>query len=330
VSLLERTLGDEAEITTPDWLVDRDTNEPREVDIAIRMTIGSTQVLIVAECRDRNRPQDSRWIEELASKAVSVGAARAIAISSSGFTAPAITKAHRLGVEVRELRQLTASTVADAFKLDTVGVLSPDMTLLAVGVFYLPLDKPPGMIGFDEIQGRRLYLPLFTNKRSGSNCSLAEIVQDGIDLYLEEGKLFHKDIPRDGTRIQRQLTLILEDDQVAAVFSDDSSAAVVGLSVILELRYEPVELKPLIAHQYRKENESLVESVEFGPDPTSDGPNVIITFHRNVATGRWIIAQHQAGRTPRTRRFSFCEASLNDLDEPWKPWPGWGNIAETR
>lgn len=324
VSLLEKTLGDEAHITTPDRLADRDTGEPREVDIAIRTTIGSTSVLIIAECRDRKRPQDSRWIEELATKAVSVGAARVIAVSSSGFTGPAREKARRLGVEVRDIRDLTPATVAEAFRVGGVSMLTPRMTLLAVGVYYTPLIKPDGnvMIGFDEIRGRRLYLPLFARKRDGLKSSLADIVQDGIDAHSRECRKFHEGVPHDGTHIQRSLALMLEDDQIVAIFSDGTSAGLVALSVILEVWHEVVELKPLIAHEYRKEGEALVETVEFGPDPATDGPSVLVTFHRNLSTGRWVIAQHESQRDSGQPKFSFSEVTLSDLTEPWEPWTG--------
>jgi hypothetical protein len=330
VSLLERTLVNEAEITTPDWLRDRDTDELREVDIAIRTTVGSTRVLIVAECRDRNRPEDVRWIEELASKAVSVGAAKVIAISGSGFTAPACEKAQRLGVEVRELRDLTPATVADAFNLGGVSVFSPQMKLLAVGVFYTPRITPDGklMMAFDELSDRKIYLPLFSRKHDGQKISLAAIAQEGIDVYSKRGRKLHAGIPRDGTHVQRGLTLSLQEEQVEVVFSDNSTAGVTTLSVILEMWYKTIELRPLVAHQYRKGDEALVETVEFGPDPAADGPGVLVTFHRNLSTGRWVIAQHQTEGAPGTATISFAEVMLADLTEPWQPWHGYSKAAE--
>ena len=82
VAHLETFLGPQgAEIQSPDYLPDRVTGERREVDISIRLHVGSAPVLVIAECRDRSRVEDVTWIEQLASKRDDVGAAKAIAVS---------------------------------------------------------------------------------------------------------------------------------------------------------------------------------------------------------------------------------------------------------
>lgn len=83
-------------VKSPDKLYDRITNEPREVDVSIRYKVGSAEILIILECRERTRVQDTIWIEQLASKQKAVGAAKCIAVSSVGFTRPAQRKAQAL------------------------------------------------------------------------------------------------------------------------------------------------------------------------------------------------------------------------------------------
>jgi hypothetical protein len=319
-ALLERTLGTEAEITTPDWLPDRHTGELREVDVALRTRVGSTDVLIIAECRDRSRPQDVRWIEEIASKAVSVGASRAIAVSSSGFTAPAKAKASILGVEVRELRELTSATVAEAFQIGGVTVFRTEVELLAVGTFYTPPDPSSTQIAFDEIRGRQLFVPLFQQPTNGHRCSLARLVEAGLVHLRRQGTDLHEGVPRDGTHVQKHLMLTLEGGEVIATFSDGSSAELIMLSAILELWIDPVALRPLAAHGYHKGAKSLVDTVEFGPSPGS-GPPIAFTYHRDTATGREVAAWHIEKQAPsEPLAVSFSHVALKPSEEQWKPW----------
>ena len=51
------------------------------------------------------------WIEQLASKRASVGAAKCVAISKTPFTKPALKKARKLGVETRNLRRFEAPDI---------------------------------------------------------------------------------------------------------------------------------------------------------------------------------------------------------------------------
>lgn len=107
VETFERVLAPHnVTVKSPDSIEDLDTGSPREIDISIRGKIGSVDVLIICECRDRKKPQDAPWIEQVAGKRRSVGADIAIAISASGFYKPAITKAKEFGVLTRQVPSL--------------------------------------------------------------------------------------------------------------------------------------------------------------------------------------------------------------------------------
>lgn len=80
-----------AKISCPDRIPDLTTGELREVDASIRYMVGTIPILIIIECRDRKRHQGSEWIEQLAIKRDHLGAAKCIAVSSSGFTKPAVS-----------------------------------------------------------------------------------------------------------------------------------------------------------------------------------------------------------------------------------------------
>lgn len=122
VALIERVLSPTgAAVRSPDYLQDRITGERREVDISIRSKVGSVELLLICECRDRASVQDVTWIEQIAQKRKDVGASKAVAISSSAFTEPALKKARFLGIDTRLVRDLSAEAISDWF---TVGVLT--------------------------------------------------------------------------------------------------------------------------------------------------------------------------------------------------------------
>jgi len=57
--------GQHAKVTSPDRIQDKDvaTRHLREIDVSIRMTVGSAPVLVIIECRNRSRKQDVEWVE---------------------------------------------------------------------------------------------------------------------------------------------------------------------------------------------------------------------------------------------------------------------------
>jgi hypothetical protein len=116
VAHIEQTLaGTAAVVKSPDHVPDLVTGDLREVDASIRLTAGSTPVLITVECRKRRKKQDVRWIEELATKRASIGAAKTIAVSATGFSAAATDAARRHGIELRTLEDRIGEEIVQQF-----------------------------------------------------------------------------------------------------------------------------------------------------------------------------------------------------------------------
>jgi hypothetical protein len=112
VEKIEKTLSPEgAIIKSPDFLVDKVTGSKREVDISVRFAIGSSDILIVIECRNRRNAQDVRWIEEIKTKHTDLGASKIIAVSKKGFSKDAIKKAKAHGIELRTFDEITESII---------------------------------------------------------------------------------------------------------------------------------------------------------------------------------------------------------------------------
>jgi hypothetical protein len=100
-----------ATVKSPDRLLDHATQSLREVDASIRYKVGTADILIMIECRDRTKVQDTLWIEQLARKQQDLLAAKCIAVSSSGFSKTAVQKAAAHGIELRRLDTITAVAI---------------------------------------------------------------------------------------------------------------------------------------------------------------------------------------------------------------------------
>lgn len=101
----------EAIVKAPDRIRDLRTGRLREVDASIRLRVGTADILLTIECRKRGRPDDVTWIEQLATKRESIGAAKTIAVSASGFSKSARNTASLHGIELRVLSEVGASEV---------------------------------------------------------------------------------------------------------------------------------------------------------------------------------------------------------------------------
>lgn len=104
-------LPETAIVKSPDFILDKVTNELREVDVSIRNFVGTSSLLIAIECRHRGAKQDVRWIEEIKTKHENLGTDKIIAVSRKGFTSQAIKKAKFFGIELRTFEEITPEII---------------------------------------------------------------------------------------------------------------------------------------------------------------------------------------------------------------------------
>ena len=90
-------------------LYDEDGKLVAEIDILITDKISSIPVSIAIECRDR--PSEGRqgvdWIQQIIGRRISFGFDKYIAVSSTGFTTPAIREAKNHNILLRSTSQFT-------------------------------------------------------------------------------------------------------------------------------------------------------------------------------------------------------------------------------
>ena len=108
----------------------------REVDATIEYRIGSVNILIIVECRAWNATQGKPWIEQLVTKRENLGAQQVIAVSSSGFSKPAIEEATKRSIELRLITEVTDEIISGWTNNIHVKVLREKRRLKSFNITY--------------------------------------------------------------------------------------------------------------------------------------------------------------------------------------------------
>ena len=162
----------EYEVTESVLVRNKKTGAIRELDIRIAHR-QNPQNAILVECRSHKRKQDVQWIDELDGKAKRLGFSKVIAISSSGFTKPALAEAADRGIEALRLKEAEERDWRKwMFSLQTFGVhINFDLVVRGVSFGVPPqyLDKVPHPIDLSKV------VLLDSNKKT--KCPLPEYIE---------------------------------------------------------------------------------------------------------------------------------------------------------
>lgn len=279
VSRIEQVLSPQgAKVTSPDYLIDKITGERREVDASIRYKIGTTEIIITIECRERVSPQDTTWIEQLATKQNNIGASKTIAVASSRFSVPAIKKAEVLGIELRILKEIddgiitqwsTLTRIQHNYKIvsATINIDCPDD--IKQTITNELIAKGSGCID----------VPLFLYKVSSSNISLRNIFEEF--LRRAQPKMPKNTIPETGESGVYTLECKLLDREFTYT-NNSGTYFLVGFTIEYTLyKFEELVSKPSSTFDYADAENSLVQGVEFELESKS-GQKELVTFHADL------------------------------------------------
>jgi Restriction endonuclease len=294
VAELERVLGPtDVVITSPDKIVGKLSKQEREVDVSLRAGVGSAQILVIIECRDRQDPQDVRWVEELTGKREDVGADKAIAVSPTGFSAAAQNMARAKGIDLRTFADITASEVFRWLHLNTMTayVRHIEFTKFRFGVGEEALQPSAEVLsalsGPDA--GKALIL---RSKVDGSLTSMHEIWK-----LLPKGELF-KDLPAD-TRKPITLNLAFPDpDDRYQIMTTGGIRDVADAEISGDIWYEVREIPLTRYYEYLGEAGTLVQTAEAEVELEHEGAR--IAFGLNA--------------TPDRTKFSVTARRLDDSE----------------
>jgi hypothetical protein len=213
--LLEEALKNQnIEVKSPDLIPDKDTGQPREVDISLRGRIGSSNILVIIECRDRVKVPDATWIEQIACKRESVSADKVIAVSSTGFTEPAKIKAQKNKIELRTFEEIDPQEMRRWFLLS--GYLDVHRQMMDVRRVNIncsnPEKKKLGLPAEMDWQS-----PIFVRKKDGRLVSLYYI-------WSCFSQKLYSGVPEDGSKIRLPIRLNFPNEADRYQLLTDSEA----------------------------------------------------------------------------------------------------------
>lgn len=186
VAQLEYVLSDTPfKVKSPDFLKDRSSGTVREVDVSVRGRVGSVDLLVIYECRDRDETEDVTWIEQIAQKGEDVGAHRVVAVSSEGFTQGATNKAAAKDVVLRTVADVDVTDLFDWLHAGAVNVAAQHARLSGVRVI-LPKDTSSEVFKAltDERSDMMSEDPILVRLRDGVEVSANELWSAAIERGL--------------------------------------------------------------------------------------------------------------------------------------------------
>lgn len=258
VARIEQTVAPAgAVVTSPDFVTDLVTGSRRQIDATIRYKIGTVPVLITIECRKHEDVQDDTWLEQLVTKKQKVGAAKTIAVSSSGFTGPSKTTARMNGIEVRTVSEITAEDITSWLRIDAIEQVIDGMELVSFrcGVYGGQVSLHPDIIQAMEADGAGA--PIFTRVADGHMLS----VRDVVSAAQQAGLKLHEGLPHDGSHVRRDLSIPVPD-QIISILTEDGprflQQLLLGIDVFTERTLTP--LPP--GFDYSDTQASLVRGTE--------------------------------------------------------------------
>lgn len=187
VTRIQQDLSPGASVTQNDRIMGRNSGVMREIDIAIRKTVGQYGLLIVIDCKDYKRPVDVKDVEEFMGLAEDVAANKAAIIAAMGFTEAAKTRAVKAGIDLHRIID------TDPHEWQTYVTMPTLVDYRQFSRFSLRISSTSP--GFSiEYQDFR-FMPIYDekNERIGIvNNLLSELWSKGA-ILTEQGR--HKDIP---------------------------------------------------------------------------------------------------------------------------------------
>lgn len=265
-----------ATVTSPDRIPELATGIAQQVDISIRVRVGTADLLIIVECRDRRRPAGKAWIDELAARGQAIGASKIIAVSASGFTKPAKLKAQVHGIELRELAKVTVSDISSWFVPGVVHLCRLFENIRCNVVLY-EASGSPSKYAF-TLSDEDVERPMFSCDWIKSPFPISVFVPI---LEAAEPDRF-SDVPIDGTKVDVELPITWENGQLTLATTEGSrSVYLIELTVAASYQSAVCELSSGLHHEYKGTDGTRIQHSSF----QSEWIGRPVTFHHQSAEG---------------------------------------------
>jgi len=264
VKVLEELGTRGLQIKSPDFIKDNVTGKLREVDISIRGCVGSHDILVVIECRDRKTKQGVEWIEQISEKTRDIGANKVIAVSSVGFTASAINKAKVKNIDLYTFKEVKPDNVINLVEIThtyfgknikqfIVNLISDDSTKK------LQIENPEGfMLG--EISEEDLNNTNIFRKSNKKQYQISKILESNFSCNSEK---LYRDIEPNCEKKLKWITFRFSEKDRCQIMINNLAVEIGSISIQVELWIEKETLTSDNVSQYRTQNEVIAEVYNF-------------------------------------------------------------------
>jgi hypothetical protein len=286
VANLEKHLGDTGiQVTSPEYIVGRRSGSRREVDVALRAKIGSSLVLVIVECRDRDATEDVTWVEQLAGKREDVGADKAVAVSAAGFTTGARNAAATCGIPLRTLQQIDLSEVLLWFPFQEMPLDKLCWTLhhFEIAVDTDALESLQSVTGpVDQV--------LFRAKHNGVWAPIWQHLWNDLP-----GPRLYERVPPDGTRIRHTVKIPLPNEQQRyQIQAATGLVDVMEITIIADLWIERKQIPLAVVQSYDDEAHTMARDAQFHVE--HDYAKLVVSLAEYPDKGTQSIAVWGAGK----------------------------------
>lgn len=286
VAYVEKTLLPAGfSVTTNDRVYNDEGDQIAEFDVQVRGHIGTTDFSWLIECRDRpaSGPAPVAWIEQLVGRRERFRFNKVTAVSTTGFAAGATEFAVAQGIELREVKSLTAGDFAEWLHLRYITYHVRHTTLLSTSFLLDPTTPNDLQEALRELlptlMGNASFLRASrTGEVTTSSFAFAGAVNSNQQLY--DGL-----VPNGDQRKVRLHVSYPEDDH----FIIDTQAGPINIPVIVfegELRLKVEQVPIVYTGEYKGalEGGSISQIVAFGPQ-SIHGASFSMEMHRLSSTG---------------------------------------------
>lgn len=273
------SLGDQAQIKSPDLIRDIVTGNKREVDISIKHKMGTHEFLTVIECRNRKGNEDVTWIEQIATKTKNLRANKVIAVSTAGFSNPAKKLAEHENIILRTLKDFTAVETIDwaefIFKEEKWNLLHMDVN----PKLYNPYKKrSKKIIKFEN--------PKFNLNENIIKTPTGEYINfNNIIKSINKSNHLFEGVKDNEPPIQKNTNVNFDPKMKHLIKIDGIDYYIDNLYIKCEYWIDAKKIPPKKLLKYKEKEENLLDRLYY-EFITSEGKKVSGTFIKDYETGK--------------------------------------------
>lgn len=203
---IQSHLDPDSSVVESAMLDDALTGTKREVDIVVSGRVGAQVVTVSIECRDRTRPADVTWVDEMQAKHSRLPTNVLVLVSHSSFTQEARRVADKYGIRCLELNDRDAGTPDRLF---------PDVTSLWGKGWQIEIQRVEVSVPGIESLPPEWFQAMPETSFFLDDGSLLSNAADFVNAIVRSSLVIEK-MSRDATPEHRFLELVLEPPRLGA------------------------------------------------------------------------------------------------------------------